>query len=54
MSEKEEKMFKNITMLPQELQDKFYDRLDGAIMALDAMETAKKQHQTEHPAERGE
>jgi hypothetical protein len=41
MSEKEKVMIEKISKLPSALQDKFCDKLDGAIMALDTMQTEK-------------
>ena len=41
MSEKEKVMIEKISKLPSALQDKFCDKLDGAIMALDPMQTEK-------------
>ena len=38
MSEKEKVMVEKISKLPSALQDKFCDKLDGAIMALDVLE----------------
>lgn len=43
MSEKEKVMIEKISKLPSELQDKFCDKLDGAIMALDTMQTEKSE-----------
>ena len=43
MSEKEKKLCEKLAKLPPELQDKFYDKLDGAVMVIDAMEAAKEQ-----------
>lgn len=37
MSEKEKSMIEKIAKLPPELQDKFCDKLDGAVMALDML-----------------
>lgn len=52
MSEKEKALCEKLAKLPPELQDKFYDKLDGAVMVIDAMEAAKAQP-VEQPAERG-
>lgn len=41
MSEKEKVMIEKISKLPSALQDKFCDKLDGAIMALDTMQAEK-------------
>lgn len=38
MSEKEKTMIEKIAKLPPELQDKFCDKLDGAVMAMDILE----------------
>lgn len=37
MSEKEKNMLDKIAQLPPELQDRIADKLDGAVMALDAL-----------------
>lgn len=44
MSEKEKSMIEKIAKLPPELQDKFCDKLDGAVMALDML-GAKPEHE---------
>lgn len=38
MSDKEKEMAQKIAELPDRLQDKFLERLEGAVMALDAMQ----------------
>lgn len=47
MSEKEKKMIEKIAKLPPELQDKFADKLDGAVMALDMLDRQKKKEEAE-------
>ncbi len=37
MSEKEHDMLEKIRSLPKPLQEKFVDRLDGAVMAIDTL-----------------
>lgn len=37
MSEKQKALAEKIAALPEKLQDKFTDKVDGAIMALDLM-----------------
>lgn len=37
MSEKEKTILEKMAQLPPELQDKFLDKIDGAIMALDML-----------------
>ncbi len=41
MSKKEKVMIEKISKLPSALQDKFCDKLDGAIMALDTVQAEK-------------
>jgi len=43
MSEKEKEIVEKIAALPPQLQDKFLDRVEGAIMALDATTAEKKE-----------
>lgn len=37
MSEKEKTILEKMAQLPPELQDKFVDKIDGAVMALDML-----------------
>lgn len=39
MSEKQKALIEKIAQLPDTLQDKFIDRVDGAIFALDFVES---------------
>lgn len=43
MSEKEKVMLEKIAKLPPKLLDKFADKVDGAVMALDVLEATKEQ-----------
>ena len=45
MSEKEKDMLQKIAALPAPLQDKFLERIQGAVMALDTL-GAEKEAQT--------
>ena len=38
MSEKEKKIAENISKLPEPLKDRFLDKIEGAVMALDLAE----------------
>lgn len=42
MSEKEKAMCEKISKLPPELQEKFLDKVDGAVMALDLLDARKE------------
>lgn len=41
MSEKEKAMVEKIAQLPPELQNRIVDQIDGAIMAMDMLESRK-------------
>ena len=43
MSEKEKQMLEKISKLPAALQEKFVDRLQGAVMALDVLDAAQNE-----------
>lgn len=43
MTDKEWRMAQNFSKLPEELQIKMLDNLDGAIMALDMLQGMKEQ-----------
>ncbi len=43
MSEKEKTVIEKMAQLPPELQDKFVDKIDGAIMALDMLGKGDKE-----------
>lgn len=47
MSDKEKEMVQKISELPDRLQDKFLDRLDGAVMALDVLSCVKGEDEDE-------
>lgn len=49
MSEKEKTVIEKMAQLPPELQDKFVDKIDGAIMALDML--GKGDKEDEHGTE---
>lgn len=42
MSEKEKKIAENISKLPEPLKDRFLDKIEGAVMALDLTATPAK------------
>lgn len=42
MSEKEKKIAENISKLPEPLKDRFLDKIEGAVMALDLTTPEKK------------
>lgn len=42
MSEKEKKIAENISKLPEPLKDRFLDKIEGAVMALDLTATPEK------------
>lgn len=42
MSEQEREMIEQIKQLPPALQEKFLERLEGALMAMDAMAQKQK------------
>lgn len=42
MSEKEKSMCEKISKLPPELQEKFFDKVDGAVMALNLLDSRKE------------
>lgn len=48
MSEKEKELCAKVAKLPQELLDKFVDKIDGAAMALEVLAAEK----TERPEEK--
>ena len=42
MSEKEKKIAENISKLPEPLKDRFLDKIEGAVMALDLTKPEEK------------
>lgn len=42
MSEKEKAMYEKISKLPPELQEKFFDKVDGAVMAMNLLDSKKE------------
>mgnify|MGYP007104056455 CR=1 FL=1 len=42
MSEKEKKIAEGISKLPDELKDRFLDKIEGAVMALDLTKPEEK------------
>lgn len=42
MSEKEKVMYEKISKLPPELQEKFFDKVDGAVMAMNLLDSKKE------------
>ena len=42
MSEKEKAMCEKIAKLPPELQEKFFDKVDGAVMAMNLLDKRKE------------
>lgn len=42
MSEKEKAMCEKISKLPPELQEKFFDKVDGAVMAMNLLDSRKE------------
>ena len=42
MSEKEKAMCEKISKLPPELQEKFFDEVDGAVMAMNLLDSRKE------------
>lgn len=45
MSEKEKVMLEKIAKLPPKLLNRFADKVDGAVMALDVLEATKEQEE---------
>ena len=45
MSEKEKELCAKVAKLPQELLDKFVDKIDGAAMAIEVLAAADKAEQ---------
>ena len=42
MSEKEKAMYEKISKLPPELQEKFFDKVAGAVMAMNLLDSKKE------------
>ena len=51
MSEKEKALVEKIAAMPDRLKEKFLDKADGALMAMDAMKDAKPEADT--PKQKG-
>lgn len=49
MSEKEKRIMENVAKLPDTLMDRFLDKIEGAVMALD-MTNGKEASQSERTA----
>lgn len=45
MSEKEKKIAENISKLPEPLKDRFLDKIEGAVMALDLTAPTEKKEE---------